>query len=741
MKQKVFQKFYRISTFLLCGILGLGGCGKSGGGNDSGQIPAAGDLMAYKEMRYLPEFTDTSEKYDAFGSVSAGFVNDTFYLVKGAVSRRDAGSTDTAQLIACNPDTGEEKVVLEDSEMAAAVPLKDGSVIVLSVKSSTEYRLYRVDSGGNEIFSREYSDQALSDGLLNLRLAVDSQDRCYLFVNDSILLYDGQGNASGKVDTGGKLVTQIAAGRSGKVYLYEAYTNQLIPIDFETASLGSAAYTMPVNRVRIITPGSKADFLICDETTVYRYDCGEEALTPLFDLQDSRISNALYIDVMGEMEDGRIFVFSRCQEPGDDATEMALLTPVPLDECPVKEVVTIGTVSPNSNLTEAVADFNRQNEEFNVSIMNYGIGGRSYSEAREAIKLDLSVGKGPDICVLDYFNETESLFSKGYFIDLREYLDGTRKYKREDFVGQALDVYSYGDQLMAIPKYFTLRTIAASSGIVGETAGWNMEDVRAVIREHPDSGIFAEVDASYMLNVCIRNMMEEFVDFDNGKADFDSPGYIELLNFLKELPGSYQENGSAEYASGLQEGGILFSIRDIGRLTDLQVLEADFGGAYTCIGYPAPDRSPDCIILGYEAYAVSANAADKDRAWEFLEWNLSTQGEESYLSRITQIGFPTRADVFENEMKEALEGTDTVQGGMGGRTLSDGTVLKYRRTTPAEIELLRSLIDMASPEKITEQTILGIMNEEAAYLFDGSKTAEEAAEVTQNRVQLYLDEK
>lgn len=33
-----------------------------------------------------------------------------------------------------------------------------------------------------------------------------------------------------------------------------------------------------------------------------------------------------------------------------------------------------------------------------------------------------------------------------------------------------------------------------------------------------------------------------------------------------------------------------------------------------------------------------------------------------------------------------------------------------------------------------------ILDEEAFYLFDGSKTAEEVAKITQNRVQLYLDE-
>ncbi len=145
----------------------------------------------------------------------------------------------------------------------------------------------------------------------------------------------------------------------------------------------------------------KTDFLICDDTTAYRYSTADGTFSPLFDLQDSQVSDALNIDTIGEMEDGRIFIFNRSQEADGGATEAALLTPTPLDECPVQEVVTIGTVRPSTNLLNSVADFNRQNEDFNVSILNYSIGGKTYNEAREALKLDISLGKGPDICTVD----------------------------------------------------------------------------------------------------------------------------------------------------------------------------------------------------------------------------------------------------------------------------------------------------------------------------------------------------
>lgn len=457
-------------------------------------------------------------------------------------------------------------------------------------------------------------------------------------------------------------------------------------------------------------------------------------------MQDSQISDALNIDTIGEMEDGRIFIFNRSQEADGGATEAALLTPTPLDECPVQEVVTIGTVRPSTNLLNSVADFNRQNEDFNVSILNYSIGGKTYNEAREALKLDISLGKGPDICTVDWLGDTESLIAKGCFTDLSGYLDGSGMFKREDFISQALDIYSDEGQLMAIPKYFSLRTIAASPDTVGENAGWDLEDVKAAVQAHPNAVVFAEVDSSYMIDVCLRNMMGEFVDFEKKEADFDSPAYMGFLDFLKSLPDNYDDNKSMEYSGEwLRDGRALFSIRDIGRLTDFQILEENFGGSYICIGYPSPDRSPDCIIQASEAYAITSSAADKDKAWKFVEWSHSTQGEESELVMMSRNGFPTRTEIFEREMQEALEASDTGLGSQGGTTVS-GTYVKYRKTTPEEIELLRSMIDCAGPEKSMEEVILEIIYEETASLFDGSKSAEEVAEVIQNRVQLYLDE-
>lgn len=753
---KNFQTIRKIAALLICGILVFGGCGKDGAASNADN-PSAGspgkkndavsdtrERMAYKDDRYLPEFTDLSKRYEAGGVKGLGVAGDTFYLVESSYSGYAATGS---KLIAYSPDSGEERILWDDTgadmQMIAAAPLEDGSYIVLGrigdAAQGAVYRLNKMNAAGEEVFSAECQELSIPEGESSAKLAVDAQGRCYLLAGGNVMLFDEQGKAAGKIDLNGRRAGNIACGNNGKVYIYEIMTNSLIPLDFETAGLGTDACTVFAGVGNVMGTTKQADFLLCDGMTVYRYNCETGEATPLFDLLDSQIPDASGIETIGEMEDGRIFIF---REDGiQGITEAALLTRKPLAECTDKQVITMGTVLPGRDLMDNVANFNRLDEDFSISVINYRMGGRSLSEAKDALVLDISTGLGPDICVLDYLDGTEALFAGGFLADLSARLDNGGQYQKEDFIPQALDAYTYQDKLMAIPKYFKLQTIAGKSDVVGTSMGWDRNDLQEMVRSHPDAGmVFDDRDSLHVLDMCIGSILEEFVDPDKNKADFESSEYIEFLEFLKELPDRFNENEYLIYGNEwLREEQALLSCREICRFTDLQVLKVVFGSEYTCIGYPAAGKKPDTILKGCNIYAISADSSEADRAWRFIEWANSTQGEETY-DAVLREGFPTRKDVFEQEVKAATGELGKGKEPRGSMYFSDGTGVEFRRAEPDEIQVIYALIESARPEKGAEQTILEIMKEEAAYLFDGSKSADEVAEVIQNRVQVYLDE-
>ena len=196
---KYHRVFNILTAVIFCIALVITGCGTGSQGSGPGRVSGSSaesdtaQRMAYKEMRYLPEFADTSEKYGAYTTKSVGFIDDTFYLIRGNRSGYGYYITD-CQLTAYISDGGEERVILDmsdradaDGRMLTAVPLKDGSVIVL-LKTGMEvsdsgYCLYKVDSEGNEIYSNEYTYIEIPEGDRDVRHVADGEGRFFFLTN------------------------------------------------------------------------------------------------------------------------------------------------------------------------------------------------------------------------------------------------------------------------------------------------------------------------------------------------------------------------------------------------------------------------------------------------------------------------------------------------------------------------------------------------------------------------------
>ena len=72
--------------------------------------------------------------------------------------------------------------------------------------------------------------------------------------------------------------------------------------------------------------------------------------------------------------------------------------------------------------------------------------------------------------------------------------------------------------------------------------------------------------------------------------------------------------------------------------------------------------------------------------------------------------------------------------------LANGVSVNVRAMTQEEADELRQLVDNATLVYKPYDTVKSIIKEEAEYLFDGVRSAEETAAIIQNRVKLYLEE-
>ena len=433
---------------------------------------------------------------------------------------------------------------------------------------------------------------------------------------------------------------------------------------------------------------------------------------------------------------------------------IAFLTKTKGTEVAQKEIILIGTMGNSSELQAAAVLFNRSSDKYHVTIKSYLDTGASYQDAYEDaltnLNNDLTSRKNcPDIIDLSGLN-IRQLVSKGLLEDLGQYLDKSSSVKREDFVENILNAYTYDGVLTCIPKNFELSTIVGKSSDVGEKQGWTLEEMIAFAEKHPGAELFNRVGKSEIMYYLLAYNEEAFIDWSTGKCSFDSDEFKNLLIFANSFPSEFSdEDRRVSAATRIQRGEVLLETVSLYNFDEIQMYYEIFGGDFTCKGLPTSDGSIGTALSGTELYGITSKATRKEGAWAFLE---------SYYQRDSErysFGFPTKKAKLDEMAKEAVtveywtdengnpvldENGDPIEIGIGGMVgFEDGWSYTYRRATQEEVDLILQLIDQAKPVNLGITQVLEIIDEEAAGYFEGQKTVDEVAKVIQNRVQLYVD--
>lgn len=175
--------------------------------------------------------------------------------------------------------------------------------------------------------------------------------------------------------------------------------------------------------------------------------------------------------------------------------------------------------------------------------------------------------------------------------------------------------------------------------------------------------------------------------------------------------------------------------------------------AVSYIGYPTMDDGSGIMVsTKQDAYAILTTSEHKEAAWSFLEAAILAQGKEHTLiggSDISYMNFPIMTDQLEEQFAASVKAAGNkqlTQDDQTGRryisTLSFGTDTIYcYAPIQEEVDLIWELIDQARPAPKYDETIMNIIQEEAAGYFAGDRDAKMVASTIQNRVQLYLNEK
>ncbi len=707
------------------------------------------DLEQEREWVYVPERIIVEDEKADYGDMQ--LVGDTACYVS-----RNGEAGDGVQSI-CQYSLTDKKLTSapiawgdpgEYREVGSYLFGQDGDVwMVANVYSEGYSRMNRFlckfDREGKNLLSQDITEQ-LGKGTSITGLAQDDQGRIYIFTGEEgIWLYGSDGSFHGSVPyefSGSAQFKGTVIGEDGKFYACLGKEESpdhcaLMEVDFEGCKLIAFIEDFPningfcAGKQTTGEAAGQYDLLLYDNVAVYGYDFSAQKPEELFSWLDSDI-NGYFVTSLCPLEDGRYY--ATVEDWENDDRSIVVLNRTSAKEAPQRDRLVLAAVNPGSDLAAMAVNFNRGNDQYHLTVKNYGSLTDLYNAILAKETMDIIDLSGVDV---------ERLSQQGVFEDLAPYVDKSSAFQRTDFLDGILEVYTFDGILVGIPETFTLRTVVGDGAQFGDGAGLSLEGLLAAAGKNPAALPFDGVTKEEMMQYLMMFNEDAFIDWDTGECHFDTETFKEILEFVNRLPDGL-EGGREEVSlpNKIQNGQVLFAIAELEGLKSFQPYRAMFGENAACIGFPTADGQGGTLLFPSNAFGIVASSGNKEGAWEFIEGILVREKAEYHEAFCRY--FPTMKKALEELVNAEMEkDSQRPTDKFPAEVYEDGWMFTYYAVTWDEINRMLDLLKEAKPFFDVENTeILRIIQEEAAGYYSGQKGIEEVVSVIQNRIQLYVNE-
>ena len=406
-----------------------------------------------------------------------------------------------------------------------------------------------------------------------------------------------------------------------------------------------------------------------------------------------------------------------------------------------KKELILASYMPNAAFNSIVADFNRQDHEYYVSVRL-----PEKDEDRESfqkrIQLELSAGNGPDLLEQSAIFATESMINKGFVLSLN-----VDEFGDSDCLKSCLETGMVGDKLYGIPYEFSLDFAAWRTGEIENTDGITMDAViqgmQASKRKILDANCsLADIVVRYALR---DESNTDYIDWKQRKSKLTETEFLKLLEFAKKYAADdvdYEEARKNAFAMSPMGGAFTFG--------DFQIL-AECMGNYTILGYPRKEGKG--IYVWTNKIYISSKSKSTEGAIRFLRYLVSERAQTLYASYDVTGDAERKADergLFIDHTalfpvnRSVLEKMVLHEDGNQPENqfvLDSGKVIYLKQPlSEKQITEFWYMVDQAIPANYKIEDVEGLVYEELDAYFYGQSTTAEVAEKLDRRIQLYLDE-
>jgi hypothetical protein len=445
-----------------------------------------------------------------------------------------------------------------------------------------------------------------------------------------------------------------------------------------------------------------------------------------------------------------------------------------------KTVITFGVMFLDDDTKAAVLEFNKASSEARIDIVDYSTYNASAWDTTAGIaRLDMDIlgGRAPDIISLSALQPSKYI-SKGALEDLTPYLENDPYVKRSDLFENILRTTSSEGKLYHITPFFTIQTVVGKKSIFGDRNSITTAELAQIADKYPDAMImytmsgftFGATTSGEWLSNAANAIIDAYIDWETLECSFDSREFVDFLEFTKRFPEQAPSfDPDFDFAGMYTDDKVLLSSQNIGSVRDVRTYNETFGEDVSLFGYPTAKESGSAIIMNADL-AISKNSQHKDIAWSFISRLLREDialgtaaggfgfgGGTAVLSvnrnrfeaaaaeemlPIEQRDFSKGVTLFGTKYTSIEQFEQTVEGWRGMGEMWNGfvTSLENYALTEDEVSAAREAIEGAESVYGANPQIMSIIQEEAGAFLSGVKSAQDAANIIQSRVQIFISE-
>lgn len=623
------------------------------------------------------------------------------------------------------------------------------SIIAQTENESAQYLIRSFDSTGNLIAETNITNGIMQSGKINLEsdefespslITRDSNGSLYLKyevgTNTTIIILDNEGNYEKKLLFSDSSIESMSNASDGNIYVVEN-KNEKCNISVIKKGKLNQVFTVPYSKGVGRLALDKNDLIAySNNEKLYIYNTNETEGNELLEWPEYGLNGRDIIKFFSLANEQYIALI---KDPNTSSRiNIMSLQKTALSDIPQKETVVLGCYKAEDPLKIIVSQFNLDNPFYNVVIKEYSADS---SEGMQLMQVEIATGSGPDLIPLSSIDNKEYV-KKGILEDLTPYLNNSEILSADMLVDSVIRNNTMNGILYCLPPTFTINAMAGRVTDIGSSMGWTFEEFKEYVLANNGKQLFqGRVDGGQSQGLIIMldywAQPDKYVDWNTHTAYFDSPAFIDLLNFARQYQLKYYDS-TKSIESKIQDRDVLLWIFGLSDVTDYLLNKVMFEGDINYIGYPTESGTTLHGLSNIYAYGIRSNSESKKGAWTFIEYMISKQkGNNSIYS-----AFPTMKSALEEMFNNSMEKStslDSLGTPYEVPKLVFGDYAVYA-ATQEDIEEIKYLIDNATFISDTGTFIESIIFEETELFFNENKSAEETAKVIQNRVQLYLNE-